>query len=213
MGIFNRPKPPNDDELYQNVFLSLHLYLDSLANLQIEHDALGAAIEMDDSEYLQCYELIANTALSNLNYANNKVFKDSILMKIPNHFLSLKTNLSQENYLPPPIPPRYTSWIQGLLNKAFPIERKFEDFDFGVLWYLLSQALMQGNPPRKESELTKFENKFIEFLATSTILGLREADSIADRREKANRHLAQLLILSMILGLKFSIANNLEASD
>jgi len=213
MGIFSRPKPPNDNELYLNVSLSLHLYLDSLADLQMERDPLGEAIEMDDSEYLQCYEIITNTALSNLNYAKNQNFKDSILMKIPNRFSSLKTTLSQESYLPPPIPPRYTSWIQGLLNEAFPIERKFEDFDFGLLWYLLTQAFMQGNPPRKEAELTQFENKFIEFLATSTILGLRQAASIESRREKANRHLAQLLILSMILGLKFSMANNLEASD
>ena len=82
MGIFSRHKPPNDNELYLNVSLSLHLYLDSLADLQMERDPLGEAIEMDDSEYLQCYEIITNTALSNLNYAKNQAFKDSILMKI-----------------------------------------------------------------------------------------------------------------------------------
>jgi hypothetical protein len=213
MGIFTRLKPPSDDELYINVYKSLHLYLDSLTELQKSEDPLAIAIELDESEFLEIYTLIANTALSNLNYASQKDFKDSIVGKIPDEYATLRQKISDENYLSPPIPQRYVGWIQGLLNKAFPIETKFENFDFGVLWYLVSQALMQGNPPRREVELTSLENKMIDFLCSSTILGLRQASTIGDSRERANRHLAQLLILSMILGIKFSVANNLQASD
>lgn len=213
MGLFNRPRPPSDDELYFNVYQSLHLYLDSLTQLQKSDDPLAAAIELYDNEFLDIYGLIADTALSNLNYANQKEFKESILGKIPEKYMTLKERIGDEKYLSPPIPQKYVGWIQELLNKAFPIETKFENFDFEVLWYLVAQALMQGNPPRKEEELSEFENKFIDFICTATISGLKQAYSISGRRERANRHLAQLLILSMILGIKFSIANNLKASD
>ena len=216
MAIFPRKArilAPSDDELYLNVYQSLHLYLDSLAELEKSGDALAVVIELNDSEFLEIYGLIANTALSNLNYANQKEFKESILDKIPEKYSTLKKKVGDESYLPPPIPQRYVGWIQELVNKAFPIETKFENFDFGVLWYLVAQALMQGNPPRKEDELTSFEDKFIDFLCTATILGLRQASSLSGRRERANRHLAQLLILSMILGVKFSVANDLKASD
>jgi hypothetical protein len=213
MGLFNRPKPPSDDELYLNVHQSLQLYLDSLAKLQKSDDSLALAIELNEGELLEIYGLIANTALSNLNYASQKEFKESILGKIPEKYSKLKEKIGDESYLSPPIPQRYVSWIQELLNKAFPIETKFENFDLEVLWYLVTQALMQGNPPRKEEELNDFENKFIDFICTATISGLKQASSISGRRERANRHLAQLLILSMILGMKFSIANNLKASD
>jgi hypothetical protein len=213
MGLFGKPKPPSDDELFSNISIALHLYLDSLAKLHLSDDALAVAIEMNEQDFLKIYDYITDAALSNLNYLNNKNFKVAIASKIPEVYSSLKVRVSEENYLPAPLPQKYTAWIQELLNSAFPIEKNFEDFDFGLLWYLLAQALMQGNPPRKEDELTIFENKLIDFLGTSTMLGLREASIISGRRERANRHLAQLLILSMILGIKFSKENNLKAAD
>lgn len=213
MGLFNRPKPPSDDELYLNVYQSLHLYLDSISDLEKSDDSFAEAIELNESEFLEIYRLIADTALSNQNYASEKEFKESILSKIPEKYFMLKESIGDEKYLSPPIPQRYVGWIQELLNEAFPIETNFENFDFEVLSYLVAQALMQGNPPRKEEELTVFEKKFIDFICTTTILGLKQASSISGRRERANRHLAQLLILSMILGIKFSVANNLKVSD
>jgi len=45
------------------------------------------------------------------------------------------------------MPQKYCNQIQELLNKESPLNKNLSVLDIDVLRYLISKALMQGNPP------------------------------------------------------------------
>jgi hypothetical protein len=79
-----------------------------------------------------------------------------------------------------------------------------------VLGYLISQAFKQGNPPREYEQFSPYEERLIVVLAGATFMGFRAAAAIKDFRHRSNRHLAQIVTLTHILGIKFSVENNLK---
>ena len=78
---------------------------------------------------------------------------------------------------------------------------------------LIASAFIQGNPPRNVNEITEYEDNLITLLFTGTHKGFEIASEIEDLRAHSNRHLAQIFALTLILGIKFSLDNNLKAEE
>lgn len=151
-----------------------------------------------------------DAALSSLNHPRRGEFSKELLGHVSAEFQPRNSYVLMADYLPPSMPQKYCEWIQGLLNKVFPINKDISDLNIEILGYLISQAFMQGNPPHKYEQLSSYEERLKVVLVEATFMGFREAAAIKDFRQRSNRHLAQIFALTSILGIKFSVENNLE---
>jgi hypothetical protein len=215
MGLFSRPKPTplTDAELYGNLESAFFNYLEILNDYKNKENQIVEVGEMTIREIEGTYQLIVDASLSSLNHPNRDSLKLKLLELIPKDLLKVRKNITSNNYLPPPSPPKFSGWIQGLLNEAFPISKYITDDAYGNLMNLIATAFIQGNPPREMNDISEYENNLITLLFIGTHKGFEEASTIKDIRSHSNRHLAQIFALTLILGIKFSLDNNLKAEE
>lgn len=215
MGLFSRPKsnPPTDTELYGNLDAAFFNYLETLNNYKNKENQIVEVGEMTLQEIESTYQLIVDAALSSLNHPTRDSLKLKLLESISVDLATVRKNISNERYLPPPSPPKFSGWIQEQLNNAFPVGKYISDDAYGNLMNLIASAFIQGNPPRNFNEITEYEDNLITLLFIGTHKGFEAASNIKDLRAQANRHLAQILALTLILGIKFSSDNNLKVQE
>jgi hypothetical protein len=215
MGLFSRPKltPPTDEELYTNLNAAIFTYIETLNDYKQGENQVVEVGEMTLQEVESTYQIIVDAALSSLNHPTRDSLKLKLLELIPKDLLKVRKNLADSTYLPPPSPPKFSGWIQGELNNAFPVGKYISDDAYGYLMNLIASAFVQGNPPRNMNEITEYENDLITLLFVGTHKGFEDASNIRDLRAQANRHLAQIFALTLILGIKFSSDNNLKAEE
>jgi hypothetical protein len=212
-NLFLRKLPPTDSELFSNLDESTFCFLSVLNDFNSGKNQLVEVEEMTDDEMEYAYQLVVDAALGNFSHIDRENFKLKLLELIPHKFSNVRKQIADSNYLPPPTPQRFVGWIQDVLNKTYPGNQYISDEKFGMLMVYINSAFLQGNPPRQSDEITAFESSLGTLLFVGTHKGLGEAAQIRDLRSSLNRHLAQLLMLSQILGVKFSRDNNLKASD
>ena len=205
-------EPLTDSELYFNLNESAFTYLSVLNEYRNNENQVIKIGDMSQNEIEYTYQLVVDAALSNLNQFDRENLKSSLLEIIPEDLTKVRKNISNADYLPPPMPQKFTGWIQGVINKKLPVSRYTSDGQFGYLMNYIASAFVQGNPPRSAKDITKYENNLITLLFLGTHRGIDEAAQIKDSRSHSNRHLSQILMLSLILGIKHSRDNNLEAS-
>ncbi|CAB4581638.1 unannotated protein [freshwater metagenome] len=215
MGSFSRPKstPPTDEELYTNLDAAIFTYIETLNDYKQGKNQIIEVVEMSIQEIESTYQIIVDAALSSLSHPTRENLKIKLLESIPKDLLSVRKKIVDTTYLPPPSPPKFSDWIQGHLNEAFPVGKLISDDAYGNLMNLIASAFIQGNPPRDMSELTEYENNLITLLFVGTHKGFESASDIKGLRAQANRHLAQIFALTLILGIKFSLDNNLKAEE
>jgi hypothetical protein len=215
MRLFSRPKPTplTDAELYGNLEAAFFNYLEILNDYKNKENQIVEVGEMTFQEIEATYQLIVDAALSSLNHPTRDSLKLKLLESIPKDLVTVRKNISDDKYLPPPSPPKFSGWIQEELNKAFPLGKYISDDAYGNLMGLIASAFIQGNPPRNVKEITDYEDNLITLLFTGTHKGFEEASTIKDIRPHSNRHLAQIFALTLILGIKFSLDNNLKAEE
>lgn len=215
MGLFSRskPTPPTDEELYTNLNAAFFTYIETLNDYKQGENQVVEVGEMTLQEVESTYQLIVDASLSSLNHPTRDSLKLKLLESIPNDLVTVRKNISNNNYLPPPSPPKFSGWIQEELNKAFPLGKYISDDAYGKLMNLIASAFIQGNPPRNVNEITEYEDNLITLLFIGTHKGFEEASTIKDIRSHSNRHLAQIFALTLILGIKFSLDNNLKAEE
>lgn len=211
--LFKMKTPPSDEELYANLDASIFCYLNTLNEYKNGENQLLEITEMTFQEIESAYKLIVDASLSSLNHPGRENLKLKLLEIIPQDLSKVRQIINDKNYLPPPSPEKFTSWIQGLLNEAFPIDKFITDDEYGKLMVLIASAFIQGNPPREMKQITNYENNLITLLFAGTHKGFEDASQIKDLRAHSNRHLAQIFALCLILGIKFSEDNNLKASE
>jgi hypothetical protein len=213
MGLFSRPKstPPTDEELYTNLNAAIFTYIETLNDYKQGENQIVEVGEMSIQEVESTYQIVVDAALSSLNHPTRDSLKLKLLESIPKDLLKVRKNLADSTYLPPPSPPKFSGWIQGELNNTFPVGKYISDDAYGYLMNLIASAFVQGNPPRNMNEITEYENDLITLLFVGTHKGFESASNISDLRAQANRHLAQIFALTLILGIKFSSDNNLKA--
>jgi len=211
--LFIKKTPPTDKEIYTNLDASIFSYIYALNDFINDENQVLEITEMTSQEIENTYQLIVDAALSSLNHPNRENLKVRLLEMIPQDLLKVRQMINNENYLPPPNPEKFFSWIQGLLNEAFPIEKDITDDAYGKLMVLIASAFIQGNPPRDMKQITNYENNLITLLFAGTHKGFEEASQIKNLRAHSNRHLAQIFALCLILGSKYSADNNLRAAD
>lgn len=207
---FSKKGPPSDAELYSNLDASFLAYAEYLTAYFHDSENPFTFEKLTEEDFQATYRYILDAALSSLNHPRREVFSKEMVAKIAEEFKARNSDVLSDSYLPPVMPQKYCGWIQGLLNKEFPINKDIADMNIDVLGYLISQAFMQGNPPRNYEQLSPFEEKLIVILAGATFMGFREASAIKDFRQHSNRHLAQIVALTHILGIRFSVENNLK---
>ena len=212
-NLFLRKIPPTDSELFSNLDESTFCFLSVLNDFNSGENQVVEVGELTLEEMEYTYQLVVDAALGNFSHIDRENFKLKLLELIPLEFSNVRKQIVDSSYLPPPTPQRFVGWIQGVLNKTYPGNQFISDATFGMLMVYIQSAFVQGNPPRQNDEITDFENSLGMLLFLGTHKGLEEATHISDLRSSLNRHLAQLLMLSQILGVKFSRDNNLKASD
>lgn len=215
MGLFSRSKntAPTDEELYTNLDAAFFTYLQTLNDYKLGENQLIEVGEMSFQEVESTYQIIVDAALSSLSHPTRENFKLKLLELVPKDLLKVRKNITDSTYLPPPSPPKFSGWIQGLLNDAFPVGKFISDDAYGNLMNLIASAFIQGNPPRNFNEITEYEDNLITLLFIGTHKGFEAASNIKDLRAQANRHLAQIFALTLILGIKHSSDNNLKAQE
>lgn len=207
---FSKKGPPSDTELYDNLDASYLTFIEYVSTQYLDSENLLTVNRLSEDEFQIIYRYILDAALSSLSHPNRGEFARELMQLVVEDFRARNSDVLALDYLPPVMPPKYCGWIQGLLNENFPINVDIVNLDIDTLYYLISQAMMQGSPPRKYEQLSSFEKNFVVMLAGATFMGLRKAAAIKGFRKHSNRHLAQILALSHILGIKFSVENNLN---
>ena len=200
---------PSDIELYSNLDVSFFTYLDYLTAYFEDEENPFTFDKLTISEFQTTYRYVLDAALSSLSHPNRDVYSSELTSRLPETYKPANQFVLSSEYLPPPMPAKYCSWIQELLNKEFPINRDISQLNIDALGYLISQAFIQGNPPRRIDELTEYEEKLVVCLAGATFMGFREATELKNFRNRSSRHLAQIVALTHILGIKFSVVNDL----
>lgn len=211
--LFIKKTPPTDKEIYTNLDASIFSYIYTLNDYKNGENQILEITEMSFQDIENAYKLIVDAALGSLNNPSRENLKVQLLEMIPQDLLKVRQIINDKNYLPPPNPEKFFSWIQGLLNEAFPIEKYITDDAYGKLMLLIASAFIQGNPPRDIKQITNYENNLITLLFAGTHKGFEEASQIKNLRAHSNRHLAQIFTLCLILGSKYSADNNLRAAD
>ena len=202
--------PPSDAELYSNLDASFLTYIEYLTAYLEDSDNPFSFEKFTKEEFQTTYRFMLDAALSSLNHPRRDEFSKELLGLVAAELKPRNSDVMAADYLPPVMPQKYCGWIQGLLNKEFPINKDVSGLNIDVLGYLISQAFMQGNPPREYEQLSAYEERLIVVLAGATFMGFREAAAIKDFRQHSNRHLAQIVALTHKLGIKFSVENNLK---
>ena len=207
---FSKKGPPSDVELYSNLDASFLAYVEYLTAYYHDAENPFTFEKFTQEEFQATCRYILDAALSSLNHPRRDDFAQELIGMVAEELKAGNSDVLSASYLPPVMPQKYCEWIQGLLNKEFPINKDINELNIDVLGYLISQAFMQGNPPREYEQLTSFEENLIVVLAGATFMGFREAAAIKDFRQHSNRHLAQIVALTHILGIRFSVENNLK---
>lgn len=211
--LFVKRTPPSDKEIYTNLDVSIISYINTLNEYKTGENQLLEITEMSFQEIENTYKLIVDAALGNLNHSGRENLKVKLLELIPQDLLKVRQIINDKNYLPPPNPDKFFIWIQGLLNEAFPFGKYITDDAYGKLMVLIASAFIQGNPPRDMKQITNYENNLMTLLFAGTHRGFEDASQIKNLRAHANRHLAQIFTLCLILGSKYSVDNDLRAAD
>ena len=205
--------PPTDSELFSNLDASTFVYLSVINDYVNKENQILDVSEMSKEEIEVIYRLVADAALGNFSHTERESLKVKLLEKIPTEFSVLRRDISDDKYLPAPTPPKFVGWIQGLLNQTFPPDKHISDEQFGMLFVYIGSAFRQGTLKNTSEQLTEFEDNLATLLFAATHRGFEEALEIKGLRDSANRHLAQIFMLSLILGVKFSLDNDLKVSD
>jgi hypothetical protein len=215
MGLFSglKKNQPTDEELYSNLDAAIFTYIQTVNDYKHGENQVVEIGEMSFQEVESTYQIIVDAALSSLSHPTRENLKLKLLESIPKDLLSVRKKIVDTTYLPPPSPQKFSGWIQGHLNEAFPVGKFISDDAYGNLMNLIASAFIQGNPPRDMSELTEYENNLNTLLFVGTHKGFESASDIEGLRAQANRHLAQIFALTLILGIKFSLDNNLKAEE
>jgi len=211
--VFASRKPPTDSELFSNLDASTFVFLSVLNDYVNNRNQILEVSEMSKDEVEVIYRYVADAALGNLSHPERESLKEKLLQIIPVDYSVLRRDICDDEYLPAPTPNNFVSWIQGLLNKALPPDNHLTDEQSGLLFSYIASSFRQGKSATKPVQLNEFENNLATLLFLGTHSGLVQALELKGLRKSVNRHLAHILMLSQILGVKHSRDNDLKVRE
>jgi hypothetical protein len=215
LDYFKLRKPPNDQELFSNLDAASINFLAVLNEycVEVHKEQDPESLKISKSDFEKYFKLITDASMGSGKHPRMQELKLQMTKLIPKEFEFVLSNLTDDKYLPPALPPRFCAWIQNLLNETLPFDKQLTDESLNQLHYLIGTALVQGNPPRALEDLTRFERNLISILYSGTLRGLEHASRISDIRDRANYHSAHIFMLVMILGVRCTEVNNLKTAE